>query len=122
MAIQFQTKYTFIFKGWDIGDKGNNAKRDYYLSLVLVALICLVAQTIRTLFIYYNDRDKSRAKETMLYCFDVIFSVIGMYLLMTNNFGVILVFLIVSTLVNALSLPLYQRIRFSDAKQPLNAN
>ena len=119
MAIQFKTKYTFIFKGWDIGEDGNNPKRDYYLSLLLVALISLVAQTIRVLFIYYNDRDKSRAKETMLYCFDALFAVIGMCLLMTNNFGVILVLILVSTLVNALFLPLYQRVGFSDKEQSL---
>lgn len=112
MTIQFATRYTLVFRAWPIGFDRDHGVRDYYLSLVLVALLAAAVQAVRALYIRYSDRDKSRFKETLLYLLDICAGTFGMFLLMTMNFGVILATVLPATLALFALLPHFQPVHY----------
>lgn len=120
MFIAFSTRYTLVFRGWDIGYDRQTGVRDYYLSLLLVAVLAALIQLVRAFYIRFSDRDKSRAKETALYLVDIFAGVFGMFLLMTMNFGVILVTVLASTGALFLLLPLFQPVHYKGQKLAQN--
>jgi uncharacterized membrane protein YsdA (DUF1294 family) len=116
MTIQFKTQYTLVFKAWPIGFDRQRGELHYYLSLLLVAAIAVVIQLIRALYIRYSDRDKSRVKETVLYLLDILGATFGMFMLMTMNFGVILVTVVASTAALFFLLPHFQPVHYKGQK------
>lgn len=117
MDITFGTEYTFVFTGIEI----KNSIALFAISLIGVALFCVVVQLLSVFKFKQSFDSPSTISRLTIYSIDIINSVLVMYLLMTLNGFVILVMIVSQLLANAVFVRLFKVNSSEDSEARLAA-